>query len=534
MKNFSNNLKNSLDFGDIRKDVIVPFKGQKYHDEISRLQIESIRTGRKVLFEDKEFPPNSTSIGPLENLNRLLESTNRYRRSARLKPVEVEWIRVPDLPHLNLTSKQTPHVYFSDGKKSRLKQGKIGNCWFCAVATTLSDYYQSNKDIHNVKHSRFTSEEYFGIFHFRFYHLGEWNDVVIDDKLPTLEGRLIFANSKDPNEFWPALLEKAYAKYLGSYAALDGGCPLNAALHFSGGFSQSYELSEYESEDKIQELFQCLIAATTNCSKSSIVTCSTYSFRDEKGQESEKLGLKTSHAYTFTKVFRHKNVQLVRIRNPWGGDEWMGAWSDYSDEMKSLSTFEKEKLGIDIEDDGEFHMEMKDFVKYFRSVQIVTQEPKEFCIYNVPTHKEEFKGSWKNGLNAGGLTNHYDDYFSKKFEENPQYLIKNIGSFDSKCIIALSQATKDIENRDRLSIGLNVNLVEDDMGTRLGQNFFERNRGKSVGTGSHTNAREVTFALEMKPGATYVVVPSTFKPNQNGQFLLRFVSNQPIRCEVPL
>ena len=79
--------------------------------------------------------------------------------------------------------------------------------------------------------------------------------------MPTLEGGLIFANSKDPNEFWPALLEKAYAKYLGSYATLDGGCPLNAALHFSGGFSQSYELSEYESEDKVQELFQCLIAA---------------------------------------------------------------------------------------------------------------------------------------------------------------------------------------------------------------------------------------------------------------------------------
>ena len=132
-------------------------------DYVSRLQRESIRTGRKVLFEDKEFPPNSTSIGPLE----------------KLKSVEVEWIRVPDLPHLNLTSKQTPHVYFSDGKKSRLKQGTLGNCWFCAVATTLSDYYESNKEIQNVKHSRFTSEEYYGIFHFRFFHLGEWNDVVI-------------------------------------------------------------------------------------------------------------------------------------------------------------------------------------------------------------------------------------------------------------------------------------------------------------------------------------------------------------------
>ena len=75
-------------------------------------------------------------------------------------------------------------------------------------------------------------------------------------------------------------------------------------------------------------------------------------------------------------------------------------------------------------------------------------------------------------------------------------------------------------------------MVEDDMGTRLEQNFFERNQ--AVGTKQHTNTPEVTFALEMKPGTTYIVVPSTFKPDQNGQFLLRFVSNKPIRCDEPL
>lgn len=115
---------------------------------------------------------------------------------------------------------------------SDLNQGELGNCWFVAACAALSlekklwqvvipnvqeQVWLSHHEyiVHYIisySQDQWSAGQYCGIFHFRFWRYGTWVDIVVDDWIPTRQGRLVYLHSKSKNEFWSALLEKAYAK----------------------------------------------------------------------------------------------------------------------------------------------------------------------------------------------------------------------------------------------------------------------------------------------------------------------------------
>lgn len=53
-----------------------------------------------------------------------------------------------------------------------------------------------------------------------------------------------------------------------------------------------------------------------------------------------------------------------------GKKEWKGPWSDGSAEWKALSASERQSIGLDSADDGEFWMSFDDFCDNFTTLNI--------------------------------------------------------------------------------------------------------------------------------------------------------------------
>jgi len=221
---------------------------------------------------------------------------------------------------------------------------------------------------------------------------------------------------------------------------------------------------------------------------------------------------------------------LVRLWNPWGTGEWTGDWSDESPSWNTVSPQDRE-MCLTKRDDGEFWMTLKDFCRFYSDLDICCLCP-EFLDENSSCHWKTafYDGRWVAGTTAGGCMNNFDSFCT-----NPQYRVK-IDELLSKCstkqgeknmLVSLMQKP-DKRNRrlvQNLHIGFSVFEVTEEFKAQRGKfpaSFFSRHT--PVGqTKTYINGREVMAFLRLKPGE-YLIVPSTFNPNETASFILTIIS----------
>ncbi|XP_041660791.1 calpain-3b isoform X2 [Cheilinus undulatus] len=470
------------------------------------LELRDKYVRKKVVFEDPLFPANDSSLF--------------YSHKPSMK---IEWKRPSELC-------EDPQFIIDGAKRTDICQGKLGDCWLLAAIACLT---VNEKLLYRVipPDQSFT-ENYAGIFHFQFWRYGEWIDVVVDDRIPTCNNQLVFTKSFRENEFWSALLEKAYAKLHGCYEALKGGNTLEAMEDFTGGVTEFFELSESP-----KELYKIMKKALE---RGSLMGCSIDVYSASEMESRTDLGLVRGHAYSIIdlaecdEVGKKTKIRLMRLRNPWGWVLWKGPWSPNSEEWSTLSIADRENLKKQTVEASEFWMSYDDFKKNFTKLEMCNLTPDtlqgdERCTWTVSVNE----GRWVRGSSAGGCRNFPDTFWT-----NPQYRLQLFeedddpedGQVACTVVVALMQKGRRRlrhQGAKFLTIGFSIYEVPKEMrgkNQHLQKDFFLYTASKAK-CKTYINLREVTDRFRLPPGE-YVIIPTTFEKHQEGEFLLRVFSEK--------
>ncbi|XP_037777127.1 calpain-5-like isoform X1 [Penaeus monodon] len=504
---------------------ITTFAGQNY----GKLKKDCLNRGEK--FSDPKFPPHDSSLF-----------------FSKQPPGVITWKR----PH-EIVDK--PQLFVEGASANDVTQGQLGNCWFVAACASLAGV----KELWHRVIPDYKDQEYGdlhpGIFHFRFWRFGEWLDVIIDDLLPTIEGELVFVHSREKKEFWCALLEKAYAKLHGSYEALEGGNLSDALVDLTSGVSAHLDLTVGGYTDDFEKRKQLFKMMVKEMNEHALMCCAITPHSHEETEMRTNVGLVKGHAYGITAVRKinigdtglfsifkgAQKIRMVRLKNPWGEREWNGAFSDgkersgfvyttseltkmysRSPEWSKVSASEREKLGLTFEDDGEFWMTFDDFVEHFTDLSICFLINTKVFSLSKTWHETVFVDAWTIGIRghnsdrAGGCPNHKDSFL-----RNPQYRFDIREESDDVIFQLMQKDTRDRkqEGIQNLVIGFHIMKVEENRKYRVHRIH------ESIATSDYIRTRAIFLREQLKQGR-YVIIPTTFKPDETGEFIVRMFTSK--------
>jgi calpain-15 len=232
-----------------------------------------------------------------------------------------------------------------------------------------------------------------GVYSLRFYIDGEIKNVIIDDRIPydkRLKSTPFSKISKSQN-IWPLLIEKAWAKHLGSYQNTISGNPKELFKILTGAPSYSLKTDDYPTEGERDALWHKL---QNLYFQNYFICAATLSYDDKQTNneisrllmEIKSLGIPPNHAYSclFFFEFNHseKKLRLVKLRNPWGCMEHDKFEGEVITQKYMYIAEVKHNLG-DPNKEGAFILTFNEFLKYFSTIYICQYHN----YYNLITNK---------------------------------------------------------------------------------------------------------------------------------------------------
>lgn len=166
---------------------------------------------------------------------------------------ETDWVRAQDLKSFK---GKRPQLFEGEIEPSDLAQGAVGDCWLVAAFACASEFPDCIRQMFGKCQCQgynacilcvpqtflfynTVTKEYNprGLYKVRIFDpcKKKFEIVTVDDRIPCKKGtkkpRFMSPNG---NELWAIILEKAYAKWCGSYAKLSGGMVLWGWLSMTG------------------------------------------------------------------------------------------------------------------------------------------------------------------------------------------------------------------------------------------------------------------------------------------------------------
>ncbi|EAS03919.2 calpain family cysteine protease (macronuclear) [Tetrahymena thermophila SB210] len=276
------------------------------------------------------------------------------------KEKQVVWLQPEDISRYNQSESycsfndKNKFVLFEQISPSNIIQGESMNCYFLAVLQSLCLNPQLIKSIFDLQQSK----PEIGLYCCKFYSNGYAENVIIDEYLPchNHNKKLIYSKFYK-NSIWVALLEKAWAKMNGSYFDAEQLLIEDAMENIFPYPTEGFWIKDFTKQD----LLNILQKSIKN--NYIIVVTTKVDLKDEN------ISLIQNHAYSFLSLYIYKGQTIIKLKNPWGKNEWQGKLQkSNTQKVKEL----KQALGnyFDDEKDGILNMTLKEFQQYFAYVCI--------------------------------------------------------------------------------------------------------------------------------------------------------------------